>query len=109
MLKIKAYHVHPVNVVCITLLLVITFFLLSGYKTSSPEGRELVEDRMYQPEQPLVIREKSIQYKTFTRDYRIEITQDGKYAVLFDGNRLIGSLPLNNQCNLTNLLRLDQR
>lgn len=98
MFKIKAYHVHPVNVVCITLLVTIILMLLVS-------GKPVTEPTPYEPS---VEQFEDSQLEQL-RDYQLQITPDGKYIVMYDYNRLVGVLPLDNHCNLTNLVMFDNQ
>lgn len=42
-------------------------------------------------------------------DYDLEVTDDGKYAILWDGERPVTALPLDNKCNLTNAILWDNQ
>ena len=41
------------------------------------------------------------------KEYQLSITQDFKYVIMWDYDRMVGVLPLDNNCNLTNLIQLD--
>lgn len=82
MFKIKAYHVHPINMVCLTLLVSIIVILLMSNK---PIGAT-PQHRVRHIEQ--IVRDEV----SNNHDYSIELVTDnsnpsGLDAILYDGDR----------------------
>lgn len=95
-IRIKSYNMHPVGAVCITLLITIICLLLFSGKPAEPVT----------PVTPPAETESSYDWHV-AKDYQLELTIDGKYAIMYDDDRVVGVLPLDNKCNLTNLIMLD--
>lgn len=93
MFKVKAYHFHPINVICVTLLVTILFFILTGYNATQPVSNPTPIETNYD----------------LIKDYQLEITADGKHVIMWNGAIPVTALPLDNKCNLTRAIEWDNQ
>lgn len=90
MLKIKAYHFNPINVVCIILLVVILAFVAA--KPAQQEQEQV---------------NNAIDKSAAMKDYQLQILDNGKQVILWDRDRIVSVLPLDNKCNLSEAIWRD--
>jgi hypothetical protein len=116
---IKAYHLNPVNMLCLIMLAItMTAVLMSGKSAdkaelpAAPVAKEIPENKpnVLPVNDPFGGIENPVPWE-LTKDFQVQIVSYGKHgrcAIVFDRNRIVRVLPLDNQCNLTFLINHDQ-
>lgn len=97
MFKFKSTIVTPTTVIFVGMLVAIMFMI-----AAKPAQAPLTPVDYYTVDEVVEIQNDVM------REYQLEILRNGKVAV-YDGNRLVDVLPMDNHCNLTNLLLEDNR
>lgn len=90
--KVK-WHLNPINGICIALLLVVIILVSGKPDTTKPELPVKAYDDEY-----------------LLRSYQMQLTtgpNGREYVVVYDYERVVGVLPLDNKCNLTELIFKD--
>lgn len=105
-LKLTSWSLNPINVICLIMLGII-MFMLSGDKPAEPQP---VEEPIVKPAVIRII-EKPYE-EDLMRDYQLKSVKGGdrkQYMIMYDHHKVIGVLPLDNHCNLTNLILEDNQ
>lgn len=105
MFKVKAWIFTPQIVVCYAFLLAILICVISGKPATHLERDTDGVVREYS--------EPDDAYGTHTltyrdmKEYQMEVTPH--YVIVYDYDRIVGVLPLDNKCNLTKLIEDDNQ
>ena len=108
--KVK-WHLNPINGICIALLvyLAITRGKPDTEPFIAPPGYVLVDSAEQYPHYEWVGR-KMYDDEYLLRSYQLQLSvgpNNREYVVMYDYERVVGVLPLDNKCNLTELIFKD--
>lgn len=92
MFKVKAWIFTPQVIICYVLLLAILIVVISGKPANVPED----EIGPYNTH--------TLTYRDM-KEYQMEVTPN--HVIVYDYDRIVGILPLDNHCNLTKLIEKD--
>ncbi len=96
MFKFKSTIVTPITVIFASMLIIIMFMV-----AAKPQP-------VVAPQPELTIYEQhEIEILEVKRDYQLQLMDNGHKVALYDGNRLVEVLSLDNHCNLTNAILAD--
>lgn len=94
MFKVKAWIFTPQVIICYILLIAIFIAVISG----KPATPATTGDDAYDTH--------TLTYKDM-KEYQMEVTPH--YVIVYEYNRIVGVLPLDNKCNLTKLIEDDNQ
>ena len=96
MFKIKAYHVNPINVVCLTLLVCVLLVSIMSY-TRADKAQLPVRDE---------VSKNTYTIKLVTDNSNKQMGMD---AILYDGDRQVDVIHMDSTCQLAKAILLDNQ
>lgn len=90
MFKVKAWVINPITAICTLMVACILVLTIAAVPAREQAGEA-----------------QAIEHSRQMKDYQLLLTDDGKYVIMYDGDRLVTALPLDNHCNLTNAILRD--